>query len=116
MGRLVFQPSSSLRAGCNDGLEEEYSQATVFQPSSSLRAGCNEGTGVYDLGHVNVSTLIQPSGRMQPGLPVRVRWRRDQVSTLIQPSGRMQLYDDVRNAEIVFVSTLIQPSGRMQPP
>ena len=38
----------------------------LFQPSSSLQAGCNSDDVVEGNLRLQVSTLIQPSGRMQP--------------------------------------------------
>ena len=88
-----FQPSSDLQAGCNLAAFGMYTalhfgfnphptfrpdatrridgtdviKAAQFQPSSDLQAGCNL-VGAGDVKAVRqVSTLIRPSGRMQPG-------------------------------------------------
>ena len=40
----------------------------MFQSSSSQKAGCNRRVDGQDVGVGIVSILIQPEGRMQPGL------------------------------------------------
>ena len=64
--RSRFQPSSDLQAGCNQPGHAAKPLRQGFQPSSDLQAGCNVHSG-YGRDHGGrVSTLIRPSGRMQP--------------------------------------------------
>ena len=84
----------------------------MFQSSSSQKAGCNSGRGPAERG-ADVSILIQPEGRMQPlssGLAIPLA----EVSILIQPEGRMQHLPPLGCPTLVGVSILIQPEGRMQ--
>ena len=141
---LRFQPSSDLQAGCNvddyiDGLT-----LALFQPSSDLQAGCNGLAGdVGLLQPVAVSTLIRPSGRMQPG-PVtsaaltttfqpssdlqagcnqagcnNAPMMASRYFQTFQPSSDLQAGCNGRagqcDVQCFLVSTLIRPSGRMQP-
>ncbi len=63
----------------------------LFQPSASLRAGCNayNGHGNNELG--GVSTLSQPPGWLQPANLSYMR-KYQSVSTLSQPPGWLQRY------------------------
>ena len=90
--RHQFQPSSDLQAGCNLYAGKDLVlSGEGFQPSSDLQAGCNRSSTATmtagglcfnphptfrpDATHIQrdvrpllrVSTLIRPSGRMQPG-------------------------------------------------
>ena len=136
---MMFQSSSSPKAGCNgrprsctcssqgfnphparrpdatDHYSAEKAPCALFQSSSSPKAGCN---GYDDEGNAYidnlVSILIQPEGRMQLRYaPVCQPF--DNVSILIQPEGRMQLSGVTPHRDAAErVSILIQPEGRMQ--
>ena len=137
---ILFQPSSDLQAGCNTKSNYVNVLAGLFQPSSDLQAGCNSNRGEKRFPVRLVSTLIRPSGRMQPDAGAGPSGAYRPVSTLIRPSGRMQpapsgsappcpapcfnphptFRPDATSVQIpeegaeMIVSTLIRPSGRMQ--
>ncbi len=85
-----------------------------FQPSASLRAGCNLVLPILTRCTSWVSTLSQPPGWLQPA-----RWHRccladNPVSTLSQPPGWLQRLKYSPKGPITDVSTLSQPPGWLQ--
>src|SRR5579871_901760 len=88
-GSLVFQPSSSPKAGCDVIAYYRDGTSYMFQPSSSPKAGCDALHGATAAMRLRVSTLIQPKGRMRRHKLIFYSEYED-VSTLIQPKGRMR--------------------------
>ena len=110
----VFQSSSSQKAGCNRHRRQSTRPILRFNPHPARRP---DATGDNGRGFrlYNVSILIQPEGRMQPGWMVSlvslVRWFQSSSS---QKAGCNP--DKPRIGVARDVSILIQPEGRMQPP
>ena len=89
----------------------------MFQPSSDSGRMQRALPQAHRVEACLVSTLIRPSGRMQPKIVIAPHLDGFlSVSTLIRPSGRMQPAKDGADGQAGPVSTLIRPSGRMQRP
>src|SRR5579871_1131509 len=79
---LMFQPSSSPKAGCDHDPHDLTPIGLVFQPSSSPKAGCDPALLEHQIQPFEVSTLIQPKGRMRRVLAVIFT-----PASLFQPSS-----------------------------
>ncbi len=85
-----FQPSASLRAGCNvTGYISPSWGALGFQPSASLRAGCNMLLSEYNE-PIIVSFNPQPASGLAATRTCLDRTATAGVSTLSQPPGWLQ--------------------------